>query len=181
MIIQTIIVVIPSEAVIVFAGALGMDLIKTLIFGTLGLIAGSIIAFYISRYFGRMIVLKIIGKEWVDEIDKWISEHSFKAIMIARVVPLITFDLISYVAGLTVIDFRKYLLATIIGMIPRMIFLIFIGNTAGSILSLIGMGIDFILIGGTLGIIIIIYLEKKGHLGFLRKNIIKKFIKSSKK
>lgn len=181
MIFQTIFVIIPSEAVVTLSGALGLDITKIIIVGTLGLIAGAVIAFYISRYFGRKIVIKIIGKEWVAEVDEWISEYGFKAIMVARLVPLVPFDLISYVAGLTSIDFKKYMIATVIGMIPRVIFLVFIGNTAKTVLSLIGIGIDLIIVVGLSGIILIIYLDRKGYLRFLRNKILKKVVKTKTK
>ncbi len=178
MIFQTIFVVIPSEAVVTLSGALGLDITKIIIVGVLGLLAGAIIAFYISRYFGRKIVIKIIGKEWVNEVDEWINEHGFKAVTIARLIPLVPFDLISYVAGLTSIDFKKYLIATIIGMVPRVVFLVFVGNTAKTVLSIIGIGIDLIIIMGLVGIILIIYLDRKGYLRFLRNRVLKKIVKT---
>ncbi len=180
MILQTILVVIPSEAVITLSGALGLDTTKIILVGILGLLAGAIIAFFISRYFGRKIVTRILGEEWIDEVDEWIDEHGTKAIMVARLVPLIPFDLISYVAGLTKIDFKKYIIATIIGMLPRIVFLVYLGGTAKQILSLIGLGIDFIIIFGTLGIILIIYLDKKGHLNGVRGFVMKKVIKTKR-
>ncbi|MBU5688112.1 MAG: VTT domain-containing protein [Candidatus Aenigmarchaeota archaeon] len=180
MILQTILVVIPSEAVIALSGALGLETTKVIAIGTLGLLAGATIAFFISRYFGRKIVVKILGDEWLDEVDQWIEQNGTKAIFIARLVPLIPFDLISYVSGLTKMEFKKYIVATIIGMIPRIIFLVYLGETAKSILSIIGLGIDFIIIFGTLGIILIIYLDRNGHLNGLRNFVMKKVIKTKR-
>jgi len=180
MILQTILVVIPSEAVIALSGALGLDTTKVIAVGILGLLAGATIAFFISRYFGRKIVLKLVGEEWVDEVDEWIDEHGTKAIFVARLVPLIPFDLISYVSGLTKMDFKKYIVATIIGMLPRIVFLVYLGETAKSVFSLIGLGMDFIIVFGTLGIILIIYLDRKGHLSGLRSFVMKKVIKTKR-
>jgi uncharacterized membrane protein YdjX (TVP38/TMEM64 family) len=180
MILQTILVIIPSEAVIALSGALGLDMTRVIISITAGLIAGATIAFFISRHFGRRIALKLLGKEWIDEIDEWIDANGMKAILIARIVPLIPFDLISYVSGLTKIDFKKYLLATCIGMIPRTIFLLYLGNTAGSILRLIGFGIDFVFFFGIVGITLIIYLERKGCLKRIRSFVLEKVIKTKR-
>ncbi|MBU5689572.1 MAG: VTT domain-containing protein [Candidatus Aenigmatarchaeota archaeon] len=174
MILQTILVVIPSEAVIALSGALGLDTTKVIAVGVLGLLAGATIAFFISRYFGRKIVIKLLGDEWIGEVDEWIDKNGSKAILIARLIPLIPFDLISYVAGVTKIDFRKYILATIIGMIPRAVFLVYAGTTAKGVLSLIGLGIDFIMAAGIIGIFVIIYLDKKGKLKGLRKFVLKR-------
>ncbi|MEM5878492.1 MAG: VTT domain-containing protein [Candidatus Aenigmatarchaeota archaeon] len=174
MILQTILVVIPSEAVIALSGALGLDTTKVIAVGVLGLLAGATIAFFISRYFGRKIVIKLLGDEWIGDVDEWIDKNGSKAILIARLIPLIPFDLISYVAGITKIDFRKYILATIIGMIPSAVFLVYAGTTAKDVLSLIGLGIDFIMAAGIIGIFVIIYLDKKGKLKGLRRFVLKK-------
>jgi len=177
MVLQTILVVIPSEAVIALSGALGLETSKVILVGIAGLLAGAIIAFLISRYFGRKIVLKLLGEEWIDEVDEWIDDNGTKAILIARLVPLIPFDLISYVSGLTKIGFKKYLIATIIGMLPRIIFLVYLGSTAKSVLSIIGLGIDFIIAFGTLGIILIIYLDRRGCLAGVRSFVMRKVVK----
>lgn len=176
MIFQTIFVVIPSEAVIALSGALGLDATRVIAIGVLGLLTGAIIAFFISRYFGRKIVIKLIGDEWIGEVDEWIDKNGSKAILLARLIPLIPFDLISYVAGITKIDFRKYILATTIGMIPRTIFLVYAGTVTKDILSLIGLGVDFILISGIIAIFMIIYLDKKGKLNKIRKIMLKRAI-----
>ncbi len=180
MVLQTILVVIPSEAVIALSGTLGLEATKVILITVAGLLIGAIIAFFISRYFGRGVVIRLLGEEWIDEVDRWIEINGGKAILIARLVPLIPFDLVSYVSGLTKIDFKKYLLATIIGMFPRIIFLIYLGSTAKSILSIIGVGIDFILIFGTLGIIFLIYLDRKGHLSGVRSFVLKRVVKTKR-
>ncbi|MFH8080567.1 MAG: TVP38/TMEM64 family protein [Candidatus Aenigmatarchaeota archaeon] len=180
MILQTIFVIIPSEAVITLSGALGLNQKNVIIVTSLGLIIGSIIAFFISRYFGRRFVKRLIGEEFVSEVDDWIERNGTKAILIARLVPLIPFDLISYVAGLTRIDFKKYLFATIAGMIPRIIFLVFVGDTAKRILSIIGMGVDFILLFGIIGIILIIFLERRGYLRGVKSFVLRGIIKRNK-
>ena len=180
MVLQTILVVIPSEAIIALSGALGLEMTKVILVGIAGLLAGAIIAFFISRYFGRKIVLKLLGEEWIDEMDEWIDDNGTRAIFIARLVPLIPFDLISYVSGLTKIDFNKYLLATMMGMLPRIIFLVYLGSAAKSVLSIIGLGMDFIILFGTLGIILIIYLDKKGYLNGARSFVIRKFVKTKR-
>ncbi|MCS7135016.1 MAG: VTT domain-containing protein [Candidatus Aenigmarchaeota archaeon] len=180
MILQTVLVVIPSEAVIALSGALGLNLVKVALSVFFGLLVGSMVAFYISRYFGRKIVEKIVGKDWIEEVDNWIEKNGSKAILIARIIPLIPFDLISYVSGLTKLEFKKYFFATVIGMIPRILFLLLIGGSARAILSIIGLGIDFILVFGIIGIMILIFLEKRGYVSWIKSFVFEKIIKPKK-
>ncbi len=81
MVIQTIIAPIPSEALLMFAGAIGMNVFDVLIFGGSGLVIGSVIAFFIARRGGRPVVVKIIGERWTDSVDAWVSKNGTKAIL----------------------------------------------------------------------------------------------------
>ena len=176
MIVQTIIAPIPSEALLMFAGAV-MDVSDVLIFGGTGLVIGSVIAFYIAKYGGRPIVIKMIGEKWINNVDAWVSKNGAKAILFTRLVPIIPFDLISYVSGVTSMKFRDYFIATVIGAIPRCLVLAYAGSIAGGILGSLGFGIEILFTVAIVGLIIVLYLERKGYIGDLENTIIGKVIK----
>lgn len=177
MIVQTIIAPIPSEVLLMFAGAVGMSILDVLLYGCTGLVVGSILAFFIARKGGRPLLRKMIGDKWVNSVDEWISKNGTKAIVLTRLVPIIPFDLISYVSGVTSMKFRDYLIATVIGSIPRTLFLAYAGSLAGGILLSLGLGLEILVGVGVLGFLVLIYLEKKGHIGDLSDTIIAKVIK----
>jgi uncharacterized membrane protein YdjX (TVP38/TMEM64 family) len=181
MIVQTIIAPIPSEALLMFAGAIGMDIFDVLIFGGSGLVIGSVIAFFIARRGGRPVVVKIIGERWTDSVDAWVSKNGTKAILFTRLVPVIPFDLISYVSGVTSIRFRDYFVATVVGAIPRTLFLAYAGSLVGGLLVSLGAGIEIVFIIGIVGLTGILYLEKKGYIGNLENTIIGRVIKKMRK
>lgn len=177
MVVQTIIAPIPSEALLMFAGAIGMNIFDVLIFGGSGLIIGSVIAFFIARRGGRSVVVKIIGEKWTDSVDAWVSKNGTKAILFTRLIPVIPFDLISYVSGVTSISFRDYFVATVVGAIPRCLFLAYAGSLVGGLLTSLGAGIEAVFIIGIVGITGILYLEKKGYIGNLENTIIGRVVK----
>jgi len=177
MILQTIIAPIPSEAMLMFAGAIGIKFFDIILFGGIGLIIGAIIAFYIGRLGGKPIIAKLIGDKWINRVDKWVEKHGIKAILISRLIPVIPFDLISYMSGVTSLDFKYYLLATIIGSFPRALMLAAIGVTAKEILSTIGLGLELTIVLGVIGFIILTYLDRKGYLSSFANKIIEKVIK----
>jgi len=177
MIIQTIIAPIPSEALIIFAGAIGIGVWTVVIFAGLGSILGAIIAFFIARKGGKPLVEKFLGEEWVNHVDGWVGQNGAKAILITRLIPIIPFDLISYMSGVTSIDFKKYLLATTIGAFPRCLMLALIGSTAGRVLKFIGVGLELTILIGTVGFIVLIFLERKGYLDGIKKIVMEKIMK----
>lgn len=176
MILQTLIAPIPSEALLLFAGAV-MPLYDVLIFGGVGLIVGSIIAFYIAKRGGRPVVVKIIGEKWTRTMDDWVSRNGTKAILFTRVVPVIPFDLVSYVSGITPIKFHNYVIATIIGAIPRIIFLAYVGNMFGNVFITFGGTIEIIFVVGIIGFMSLAYLESKGYMEQLENTILGKLVK----
>ena len=176
MIIQTLIAPIPSEALLMFAGAV-MNPLDAVVFGGIGLIIGSVIAFFIARYGGRPIVVKMIGDKWTGNIDEWVSRNGAKSILFTRIVPIIPFDLISYVSGVTQISFKNYFVATVIGAIPRCLFLVYVGSFAGSILTSFGTSIEIVFAIGVVGFIGLVILERKGYIGNLEDTIIAKLLK----
>jgi len=176
MIIQTIIAPIPSEALIVFSGAIGIKIMDIVIFGGLGTVIGATFAFYIARIGGKPIITKLIGDKWVNRVNGWVERKGTKAILFARLIPIIPFDLISYVSGITKLKFRNYFFATVIGAFPRCLILAIIGFSAKEILSFIGIGLEIIIMIGVAGFIILAYLDKKGYIDILSNSIIKKII-----
>jgi len=176
MIIQTIIAPIPSEALLIFSGAIGIKIIDIVIFGGLGTIIGAIIAFYIARFGGKPIIAKLIGDKWIGHVDGWVERNGTKAIFFTRLVPIIPFDLISYMSGITKLKFRNYLFATVIGAFPRCLMLAVIGFYAKGLLSFFGIGLEIILMIGIIGFIVLAYLDRKGHIDILSNSIVKRII-----
>lgn len=177
MILQTIIAPIPSEALLMFSGVIGISLFDIVVFGGMGLVIGSVIAFYIARFGGKPIVAKLIGEKWLNRVDKWVERNGTIAIFFTRLVPIIPFDLISYMAGVTKLEFKYYFLATMLGAFPRSLMLAVIGVSMKEILALIGVSLELIFTIGIIGFIILAYCDRKGYLSSVEDIIIRKVIK----
>jgi len=177
MIVQTIIAPIPSEALLVFAGTLSLGIINIIIFGGTGMVIGAIIAFFIARWGREVIVRKLIGQKWVNRVDRWVEKNGTVAILVSRLVPVIPFDLISYVAGLTSLSFKSYLVATLLGAYPRTLMLAMIGSGVGTALRLLGFTFELIMWIGIVGIVLLILFDRLGYIDKLRDMILKKLIR----
>jgi len=179
MFVQTIIAPIPSEALLVFAGALGIGLFDIVLFGGVGLLLGSIAAFYIGRIGGRPVVEKMLGKKWMGRVDGWVTKNGAKAILLTRLTPFVPFDLISYISGATSLSFRSYIVATVLGAFPRCLFLAFLGTIAKDVLMLIGIGLELTFIAGIAGLVVIAYLDNKGYLAAIGNSMLARLIRKT--
>lgn len=110
---------IPSGPIAMVAGAAYGSVWGT-VFVVIGAEAGALIAFAIARSLGYEAV-----QRWsrVRPLLNWLKKDRSQAgLMIAvfasRLVPFISFDAVSYAAGLTPLGFWRFLVATLAGVIP---------------------------------------------------------------
>jgi uncharacterized membrane protein YdjX (TVP38/TMEM64 family) len=88
----------------------------------IGAMCGAIVSFIMSRLFFVSFTKKISGHEkGIEYINRLSSKYGFKIILTARLLPFISFDFISYAAGLSTIKIRSFMIATGIGMLPATI------------------------------------------------------------
>lgn len=82
-----------------------------------GALAGSLIAFYLARILGREAVQRKLDHNPVFSA-RGSQRFLFVAVLLTRLIPLFSFALISYAAGVTAIQLWRYALATALGMLP---------------------------------------------------------------
>lgn len=82
-----------------------------------GALAGSLIAFYLARILGREVVQRKLDQNPVFSA-RGSQRFLFIAVFLTRLIPLFSFALISYAAGVTAIQVWRYALATALGMLP---------------------------------------------------------------
>lgn len=90
--------------------------------------AGAAMCFYIARILGRDAVEKIISKFALESIDGFFDKYGKHTIIICRLLPFISFDYVSYAAGLTSIGFIPFFIATGIGQLPATIIYSYVGG-----------------------------------------------------
>ncbi len=91
---------------------------------------GAALCFFIARYFGRPVVVKLTSESALATSDRFFERYGKHAVLIARLVPIISFDIISYGSGLTGMRFLGFWLATGIGQLPATILYSYLGDEA---------------------------------------------------
>lgn len=106
---------------------------------------GAVICFYISRILGRDVVEKLTSKVGLESVDEFFKKYGRQSILIARLLPFMSFDLVSYAAGLTSMAFIPFFIATGIGQLPATIVYSYVGGmlTGGAQLLVTGLLILF--------------------------------------
>lgn len=127
MILQSIAAPLPAF-IITFANAGLFGWVKGAILSWSSAMAGAALCFFISKYFGRSVVEKLTSKFALDSVDEFFDRYGEYAILVARLLPFVSFDIVSYGAGLTSMSFWKFFIATGIGQLPATIVYSYIGG-----------------------------------------------------
>ena len=130
---------IPSEATFLFAGfnvAEGHYALAAVVAtGTAANVVGSWIAYAIG-YFGRIELLERHGaklhikRSHIDWADRWFAQHGEATVFFARMVPIVR-TFISLPAGVARMPFWRFTVFTLLGCIPWVFMLAFVGKQAG--------------------------------------------------
>lgn len=117
---------IPEVPLAIAAGAV-WGAVPAGIYSVVGCFLGGLIAYFLGRTLGRSTLKALTGKMII------FSNHRGEAylgwlIFITRLLPLFSFDLISYGAGISGLSLRVYIPATLLGMIPPTFLLTYLGE-----------------------------------------------------
>jgi membrane protein DedA with SNARE-associated domain len=116
----------PSEIIMPFAGFLAAEgkmlLWGAAVAGTLGNLAGSLLAYYIGLKGGRPLLEKwgrwiLISKHDLDKADRWFARYGEMAVLIGRLLPVVR-TYISFPAGLSKMSVKKFSFYTVLGAFP---------------------------------------------------------------
>ncbi|MFV0364483.1 MAG: TVP38/TMEM64 family protein [Suipraeoptans sp.] len=127
MILQSVAAPLPAF-LITFANASLFGWWKGAILSWTSAMAGAALCYFIARILGRDVVIKLTSKSGLESIDKFFEKYGRLSILIARLLPFISFDIVSYAAGLTSMSFLSFFIATGIGQLPATIIYSYVGG-----------------------------------------------------
>ncbi len=89
---------------------------------------GAALCFGISRVLGRDVVERFAGKGALASVEGYFEKYGTKTVLICRLLPFVSFDTVSYFAGLTPLKFIPFFIATGIGQTPATIVYSYVGG-----------------------------------------------------
>ena len=147
MVLQSIVAPLPAF-VLTFANANLFGWWQGAILSWSSAMAGAAVCFYIARILGRDVAERLTSKVGLKQIDKFFEKYGNNTILICRLLPFVSFDYVSYAAGLTSMSFWDFFIATGIGQLPATIVYSYVGGflTGGARLFMLGLLIMFAIV-----------------------------------
>jgi len=96
------------------------------VYAVAGATVGAMVAFGIARFGGRAVVAPLL-RGHTAFCSSCSDRMLFAVVLLARLVPVVSFALVSYGAGLTAMSARAFGLATLLGMIPMTVAYVVLG------------------------------------------------------
>lgn len=130
---------IPSEVTMPLAGYVvykgEMSLFGITVVGVVGNLVGSWIAYFVGAKGGKPFLEKygkyfFISPGRLDMAHEWFDKYGHEAVLISRVLPIIR-TFISLPAGIAEMDIKKFSLYTVVGSIPWVLALAYVGVLLG--------------------------------------------------
>lgn len=128
MILQSIAAPIPAF-LITLSNAAIFGWVKGAMLSWSSAMAGAALCFFLARALGRDAVERLTSKGAMESVDVFFERYGKYAILICRLLPFVSFDFVSYGAGLTNMGFWSFFIATGIGQLPATIVYSYVGGT----------------------------------------------------
>jgi uncharacterized membrane protein YdjX (TVP38/TMEM64 family) len=128
MVFQAVAAPIPSF-LITAANGIVFGIVWGTVISWTGAMFGALLAFYLAKWLGQGFVqMKSKEPRWLQRVEELSGEHGFMIVLVARLLPVVSFDLVSFAAGLSQMKLRSFLTATGIGMIPGTVVYTVVGH-----------------------------------------------------
>jgi len=126
-ILQVVLAPIPGGATTIIAGTLFGNFWGFVLSGG-GLIIGSMIAFILGKRFGRPIVERFAKKKWIDKLERIDDQKIDIIVFLIFLFPGFPDDMICFVAGLTKMKRKTFLIACLVGRLPGVLLSVLSGS-----------------------------------------------------
>ena len=126
--IQVIICFLPGQP-IQFASSYMFGIIPGFLLALIGAVLGTAITFFMSKILGRDMVNLLFDKDKVDDYHRKLnSGKGLSIVTLIYLIPGVPKDLVSYVAGISDMKFRPFILLSSIARIPGMLGSVLLGH-----------------------------------------------------
>jgi uncharacterized membrane protein YdjX (TVP38/TMEM64 family) len=133
---------LPGSPISLGAGAI-FGLVPATIAMSIGSTIGATAAFLAGRTLVRGLIEERIARHpKFAAIDRAVAQQGFKIVLLARLSPVLPFNLLNYAFGLTRVRLRDYVLASWIGMFPGTVMYVYLGSAVKNLAALVSGDFD---------------------------------------
>ena len=117
----------PAAILLLFGGKY-FGILNGFLYSMIGLTTGATAAFFIAKKYGRDIEEEWMSKKKIQHLTKIFKKWKNYIIILGRTIPIFPPDTISFLSGASGIKFKRFLPATILGLIPTTLLLVYLGT-----------------------------------------------------
>jgi uncharacterized membrane protein YdjX (TVP38/TMEM64 family) len=93
-----------------------------------GAMLGAALAFALARWCGRPFVDALMNERHRAAVDRWARRQGIGVLLLSRLMPLISFNVVNYAAGLAPVSWWTFLWTTGVGILPITTLLVATGD-----------------------------------------------------
>ncbi len=121
----------PAE-IVAMANGMAYGPFVGLVVTWVGAMLGAYLAFGLARWLGRPFVEAMLTQGHLRRLDEWVDQQGGGTLFFSRFIPVISFNLINYAAGLTAISWWTFTWATGVGILPITFVMVWAGHSMWS-------------------------------------------------
>jgi uncharacterized membrane protein YdjX (TVP38/TMEM64 family) len=128
-------------------------------YSAVGLFANASVLYALGYLVGYKTVQKLSGTR-THQLSQQLSRNGILTITTLRFVPVAPFTVISLIAGASHINYREYIVGTLLGIIPALAIMTLVGNQlARTIVNPDAKNFTIAIVGGTFLVLVIAWLR----------------------
>jgi len=124
---QMFLVVVPS---------FGLMLICVLLYGpwwggllcVMGMSVASVVGYLVGHSLGTASLDRIVGQGTRQQLQQYVDQYGLWTVILFRLLPFLSNDAISFVAGFVQMGLRRFMIGTLLGIIPLTVVLAWVGR-----------------------------------------------------
>lgn len=144
--------------------AIAFDPPRALAFAMLGGLSAASVTYWVGRLSGSA-ALELASGPRLRKFGRQMRAHSFRASIVARLLPVGNFTMINLLAGSLRIPFRAYFFGNVVGMIPGTLIIVLFADQLGAALRNPSKGnlllAGAVVVGGALLVVLLKQLQKR--------------------
>lgn len=125
--VQVVVAPVPGQVAALVAGYLFGPLYGT-VYSMIGVVAGSAIAFSLSKHYGRPAVERLVHQDLVTRFDGFVEAVGLPGLFVFVVIPGLPDDAVCFLAGLTRFRLRTFLVVIALGRLPAYVITVYAGG-----------------------------------------------------
>lgn len=124
--------IVPGALVLTLAGGFLFGVLPATLYVNVGSTLGAVLALLVSRHMAGSWIQKKYAEQ-LEPLNRAVERHSVSYLLALRIVPVLPFFAVNYLAGLSRIPMKTYIWTTSLGTIPGSLIYAYAGRQLGSI------------------------------------------------